>query len=133
MSANQTVQSANNDAATTDEVMRRFNDVFQLHDPSGLNELVAEDCVVENTQPAPNGSRHVGRDACVALWTGIATAPGTHFDLENVIVTGDSAIILWRFCWGEGEADSVRGVNLMRVRDGLIVEAKGYVKGQGQG
>ena len=130
MSANRTVQSANNDTATTDEVMRRFNDVFQLHDPSALNELVAEDCVVENTQPAPNGSRHVGRDACIALWKGIATAPGTHFDLENVIVTGDSAIILWRFCWSEGEANSMRGVNLMRVRDGLIVEAKGYVKGQ---
>ena len=129
MSANQTVQSVIHNAATTDEVMRRFNDVFQLHDPSALNELVAEDCEIENTQPAPNGSRHVGRDACIALWTGIATAPGTHFDLENVIVTGDRAIILWRFRWGEGDANSVRGVNLMRVRDGLIVEAQGYVKG----
>jgi ketosteroid isomerase-like protein len=130
MSANQTVQNDHNDA-TTDEVMRRFNDVFQLHDPSALHELVAEDCVIENTQPAPNGSRHVGRDACIALWTGIATAPGTHFELENVIVTGDRAIILWRFWWREGEANSVRGVNLMQVRDGLIIEAKGYVKGQG--
>jgi SnoaL-like domain len=131
MSANENVQSANHNAATTGEVMRRFNDVFQLHDPSALHEFVAENCVIENTQPAPNGSRHVGRDACIALWTGIATAPGTHFDLENVIVTGERAIILWRFCWGEGEANSVRGVNLMQVRDGLIVEAKGYVKGQG--
>ncbi len=131
MSANNNVQSNNHNAATTDEVMRRFNDVFQLHDPSALNELVAEDCVIENTQPAPNGSRHLGRDACVALWTGIAIAPGTHFELENVIVTGERAIILWRFCWGDGDANSVRGVNLMRVRDGLIVEAKGYVKGQG--
>jgi len=26
--------------------------------------------------------------------------------------------------------DSVRGVNLMRVRDGRIVEAQGYVKGK---
>ena len=40
----------------------------------------------------------------------------------------DRAIILWRFCWGEGEQNSVRGVNLMRVRDGLIVEGRGYVK-----
>ena len=130
MSANENVESTNHNPATTDEMMRRFNDVFQLHDPSALHELVAENCVIENTQPAPNGSRHVGRDACIALWTGIATAPGTHFDLENVIVTGDRAIILWRFCWGEGEANSVRGVNLMQVRDGHIVEAKGYVKGQ---
>src|SRR5713101_7502573 len=113
----------------TAEIMDRFNDVFQRHDASDLPALVAEDCIIENTQPAPNGSRHVGRDACVALWTGIATAPGTHFDLENVIVAGERAIILWRFCWGEGEANSVRGVNLMRVRDGLIVEAQGYVKG----
>jgi hypothetical protein len=31
-------------------------------------------------------------------------------------------------CWGEGERNSVRSVNLMRVRDGLIVEGLGYVK-----
>jgi hypothetical protein len=51
----------NNDkpAQTTDEtseVVRRFNEVFQRHDPSALPELVAKDCVIENTQPAPNGS-----------------------------------------------------------------------------
>lgn len=113
------------------EVIRRFNDVFQRHDPSDLPKLVGESCVIENTVPAPNGSRHVGRDACVALWREIATTPGTHFDLEDVAVLGDRAIIRWRFSWGEGESNSVRGVNLMRVRDGLIVEAMGYVKGPG--
>lgn len=114
---------------TTAEVIDRFNDVFQHHDSSALPELVAEDCILENTQPAPNGSRHVGREACVALWSGIATAAGTHFDLEDVFVAGNRAIIRWRLWWGEQENDSVRGVNLMRVRDGLIVEAMGYVKG----
>lgn len=121
-----------NPAQTTDEtseVMRRFNEVFQRHEPSALPELVAKDCVIENTQPAPNGSRHEGRDACVALWKEIATMPGTHFDLEDVFVAGDRAIIRWRYWWGEGEANSVRGVNLMRVHEGLIVEAMGYVKG----
>jgi ketosteroid isomerase-like protein len=113
----------------TAEVMRRFNDVFQKHDPSALPDLVAEDCVIENTVPAPDGSRHVGRDACVALWREIATAPGTGFDLEDVVVAGDRAIIRWRFRWGPGACDSLRGVNLMRVRDGQIVEAMGYVKG----
>lgn len=113
----------------TAALIDRFNEVFQKHDPSTLPELVAEDCVIENTQPAPNGSRYVGREACVAMWKEIATTPGTHFDLEDVVVTGDRAIIRWRFWWGEGETNSVRGVNLMRVRDGLIVEAMGYVKG----
>ena len=113
----------------TAELMRRFNDVFQRHDPSALPELVATDCVIENTTPAPNGGRHVGREACVGLWTVIATAPGTWFDLEEVHVAVDRAIIRWRYCWGDDEVNSVRGVNLMRVCDGLIVEAMGYVKG----
>lgn len=116
-------------ANTTAEVIRRFNDAFQRHDPTLLSHIVAEDCIIENTTPAPNGARHVGREACLTLWTKIATSPGTHFDIEDVIVTGDRATIRWRLHWGKAESESVRGVNLMRVRDGLIVEALGYVKG----
>lgn len=114
----------------TAKIMHRFNDAFQHHNPAALTELVAEDCIIENTVPAPNGARYVGREACLKLWQGIAVEPGTHFDLEEVFVAGDRAIIRWRYWWGEGESNSVRGVNLMRVRDGLIVEAMGYVKGQ---
>ena len=113
---------------TTAAIMQRFNDVFQRHDPSGLAALVAEDCVIENTVPAPDGARYVGRDACVALWSGIATAPGTRFDHRRDVRRrrpGDDplALLVGR------RRNSVRGVNLMRVRDGLIVEAMGYVKG----
>ena len=116
-------------AATTEAVLRRFNDVFLSHDPAALPELVAADCVIENTVPAPDGARYEGRAACIALWTEIATMPGTFFEVENVTVLGEQGIIRWRYHWGEGS--SVRGVNLMRVRDGLIVEAQGYVKGGG--
>jgi hypothetical protein len=41
---------------------------------------------------------------------------------------GDRATNRWRYRFGDGPADSVRGVNLMRVRDGLITEALGYSK-----
>ncbi len=114
---------------STEEVIDRFNDAFQHHDPSLLTDLIAEDCILENTQPAPDGSRHVGREACLALWQSIATAPDIRFDLENVEVKDERAIIRWRLWFGAGANDSVRGVNLMRVRDGLIVEGMGYVKG----
>ncbi|HEV2331891.1 MAG TPA: nuclear transport factor 2 family protein [Gammaproteobacteria bacterium] len=115
--------------ASTAEVLRRFNGVFLDHDPAPLAGLVAEDCVIENIQPAPDGARLVGQAACVARWTEIATAPGTFFVLEDTIVMGERGIILWRYHWGPERSSSVRGVNLMRVRDGRIVEAKGYVKG----
>jgi hypothetical protein len=113
----------------TEVVLRRFNDVFLSHDPAPLADLVAPDCVIENTVPAPDGSRHEGRDACIALWTGIATNPGTFFELEDATVVGERGIIRWRYHWGPDRQSSVRGVNLMRVKNGLIVEAMGYVKG----
>ncbi len=115
--------------AETTAVIRRFNDAFQRHDPSLLNDLIAPDCVLENSTPAPEGSRHIGRAACLALWQGIVTTPGTGFDLEDVVVSGERATIRWRFRWGDDDASSVRGVNLMRVRGGLIIEGMGYVKG----
>jgi hypothetical protein len=121
------MMEADRQSAETAEIMRRFNDVFQLHDPSGLDDLVGEDCVIENTVPAPDGARYAGREACLALWRSIATTLGTAFDLEETIAAGDRAIIRWRYRWGEGQ--SVRGVNLMRVSNGRIVEAMGYVKG----
>jgi len=114
---------------TTAEVIRRFNEAFQQHDAAALPELIAADCVIENSNPAPNGSRHVGHEACLTLWRRIATTPGTQFEIEDVAVTGENATIRWRLRWGEDEGRSVRGVNLMRVRKGQIVEALGYVKG----
>jgi len=114
----------------TAEIMRRFNQAFLAHDPSLLPPLVAEDCVIENTVPAPNGQRVVGRTACLELWQGIAANRAAHFELEEVHAIEDRATIRWRYRWGEGAEDSVRGVNLMRVRGGLIVEAMGYVKGK---
>ncbi|SJM34360.1 nuclear transport factor 2 family protein [Mesorhizobium delmotii] len=118
---------ADDQSRQTAEIMRRFNDVFQNHDPSALPGLVAEDCVIENTVPAPDGARHAGREACVRLWSAIASEPGTRFDIEETIVAGERATIRWRYWRADG--NSIRGVNLMRVADGLIVEAMGYVKG----
>jgi len=113
----------------TETILVRFNQVFLSHDPAALDDLVADDCVIENTQPAPDGSRHEGKAACIALWRGIATMQGAHFEPESIIARGDRGEIRWRLVWGANHASSVRGVNLMRVRDGRIVEAQGYVKG----
>ena len=64
------------ESAETEAVLHRFNQVFLNHRPEALTELVADDCVIENTQPAPDGARYEGKEACVALWTQIATTPG---------------------------------------------------------
>lgn len=114
----------------TAEIMRRFNQAFRDHEPAILKDLIALDCVMESIQPAPNGTRYEGYDACLAFWEALATDPVAYFDVEDTVAMGDRAIIRWRFNYGSGE--SIRGVNLMHVRDGRIAEALGYSKIPGQ-
>ncbi len=118
------------DAATaaTTEVMGRFHDAFDRHDAAAFVDLVADDCFIENTGPAPEGSRHLGKAACLAVWQGLAVAKGTWFTREEVWAVGERVVVRWRYHWGEGPDQSVRGLNLMRVRAGQVVEALGYVK-----
>lgn len=113
---------------TTVAVMNRFGDAFLEHDPTLLEGLLADDCVLENSGPAPDGSRHVGREACLAFWSEIARNEQLNFETEDMWVAGERAVRRWRLRFGPGEDDSVRGVNIMRLRDGRIVEAQGYVK-----
>ncbi|BCH34148.1 hypothetical protein MesoLjLc_60780 [Mesorhizobium sp. L-8-10] len=114
----------------TAEIVHRFNRAFLDHEPAILKDLIAPNCVMESIQPAPNGTRYEGYDACLAFWEALAADPVTYFDVEDTIAMGDRAIIRWRFNFGDG--GSVRGVNLMHVRDGRIVEALGYSKSPGQ-
>jgi len=114
----------------TFEIMRRFNRAFLNHEPAILKDLIAPDCVMESIQPAPNGTRYVGYDACLAFWETIASDRVAYFEVEDTVAMGDRAVIRWRFNFGDG--GSVRGVNLMRVREGRIVEALGYAKSPGQ-
>jgi len=113
---------------TTTEVIERFNRAFADHDASLLADLVGEDCVMEAIQPAPDGARTDGRDASLAFWHDLASDRSTLFEPEDVIISGERATTLWRYRFGDDLSDSVRGVTLLRVRDGLIVEALGYSK-----
>lgn len=115
-------------SAASREVLRRYHDAFRHHAPAALVDLVAQDCVIENIAPAPDGSRHVGKQACLAVWQPLAEARDKHFEHEEIFVVGDRVITRWRLRWGAGEQDCLRGLNMMRVRDGQIVEALGYAK-----
>jgi len=113
---------------TTSEVIHKFDNVFLNHDTTELSAIVSEHCVLENTGPAPDGAIYKGRAACVEFWTSIANSTDIRFETENIDILGDRGIITWRLIWGEGTSESVRGVNIMRIKDGKVIEALGYVK-----
>jgi ketosteroid isomerase-like protein len=113
---------------TTAEVIDRFVAAFQQRDASAFIDLVGEDCVMETMQPAPNGTRYEGYETNLRFWQAMATDPNGSFEVEDIVVCGDRAIQRWRYQFGEGEEDSVRGVTLIQVRNGKIIEALGYAK-----
>ncbi|UJP10552.1 nuclear transport factor 2 family protein [Microbacterium sp. KUDC0406] len=113
---------------TIHEVLDRYNRAFRLHDPTLLEDLISDDCVIEDTSPPPAGIRREGREACLSRWSELAGDSSLSFSTEPAEILGDLAVAPWRLRWGSGENDWVRGVNLIRVRDGRIVEARGYLK-----
>jgi ketosteroid isomerase-like protein len=108
----------------TEAVIDQFNTAFRERAPEKLVGIIADDCVMEGTGPAPDGDVWRGYQECLAGWQGLVTDPTMHFETEHVDVDGDRAVVRWRVTG----AQDYRGVNLMRVRDGKIVEALGYGK-----
>lgn len=74
-------------------------------------------------------TRYEGRETCLAFWKGVASSDNLVFKAEEISAMGDRGIIRWQLRWSNREADRGRDVNIMRVRDGKIVEGLGYVKG----
>lgn len=118
----------NNNSKITRDILERFNAAFEAHRPDDLDALIGDECVLENTAPAPDGARYEGREACLEFWRGIASSENLVFEPEEIWASEDRGIIRWKLRWGDNEVDRVRGVNIMRVRGGKIVEGMGYVK-----
>jgi ketosteroid isomerase-like protein len=53
------------------------------------------------------------------------------FAEEESFVAGDRGVLRWVFTWtdDDGSPGHVRGVDVLRFRDGLVAEKLSYVKG----
>jgi cation diffusion facilitator family transporter len=109
----------------------RFNEAFNRHDVDAVMAAMTDDCVFENTSP-PNGQRYEGQAQVRAAWEEFfAASPTARFDGEDVIATGDRCVVQWRYTWtnDDGSTSAIRGVDVLRVRDGKVAEKFAYVKG----
>lgn len=107
-------------------IVEAFGAAWAAHDLEGSLALVGDDCVFDATGPAPDGLRHVGRDAIRAAWSAIFADTSATFEVEESFLAGDRVVQRWRYSWRDGH---VRGVDLFKVHDGVIVEKLSYVKG----
>lgn len=112
----------------TAAVLDRFNRAFLDHDPALLDALIAPDCRVERSQPTPEGTHLVGREACLANWRALASNRQGTFTIEDVQVMGETGLVFWHYRFGPEPGQAQRGLNVMVVRDGLVVGGRGYTK-----
>jgi uncharacterized protein (TIGR03086 family) len=113
-------------------VLARFNAAFGRGDVAAATACLTDDVVFDATGPAPDGTRHEGADAVREEWEKLfATTREPSFAEEDSFVAGDRATVRWRYGWRnpDGTEGHVRGVDVLRFRDGLISEKLSYVKG----
>ena len=113
-------------------IVLAFNEAFNRHDVADMMELMSEDCLFENTVPAPDGTVHKGKEAIAQFWQGFfRESPQAHIEIEEIFGMGFRCVMRWRYEWvNEAEKKGhVRGVDIFKLKDGLISEKLSYVKG----
>jgi ketosteroid isomerase-like protein len=121
------ITSVDEQTANTLAAIARFNAAFDNHDVDGVMAAMTEDCLFENTGPAPDGERYAGAAAVRAFLTDLFQKnQNAKFVAEEQFTAGDRCVVRWQYNWGTGH---VRGIDVFKVRDGLVAEKLCYVKG----
>jgi uncharacterized protein (TIGR03086 family) len=116
----------------THAALARFSAAFGAGDVDAIMALMTDDCVFEATGPAPDGVRREGADEVRAVWSELfGQTRDAAFTEEESYAGGDRGVLRWRFDWTEddGSPGHVRGVDVLRFRDGKVCEKLSYVKG----
>jgi hypothetical protein len=118
-------------ARETLAAVARFNQAFNDHDAAAVMAAMTDDCIFENTNPAPDGARYVGQEQVRAVWNKFfAENPDAHFEFIETIVAGDRCVVRWIYRKTKaGKPWHLCGVDLFRVRNGKIAEKLSFVKG----
>ncbi|GAA4415811.1 nuclear transport factor 2 family protein [Nibrella viscosa] len=124
-------EAENSTTNRTRAAVDRFNAAFNKHDVDAVMNAMTEDCIFENTNPAPDGTRLVGALAVRAYWEKFFAAnPDAFFEAEEIVATGDRCVVRWTYRkTKEGKPWHLRGVDIFKVRDGKVSEKLAYVKG----
>jgi limonene-1,2-epoxide hydrolase len=117
---------------TSIRVVIEFNEAFNRHDIKAMMQLMSDDCLFENTNPAPDGTMIKGKDAVTQFWEDFfRDSPHANIEIEEIFSLSFRCVMRWKYTWKDesGKSGHVRGVDLFKVMNGLISDKLSYVKG----
>jgi ketosteroid isomerase-like protein len=113
-------------------LLRSILDAFNSHDLDAIMSFFAEDCVMEMPRgPAPGGRRLVGKEEVrEGIRFRLEGIPDIHYGDDTHWAAGDRGVSEWtiRGTQASGEPIEVRGCDLFRFANGLIVRKDSYWK-----
>src|SRR5690349_20646505 len=110
---------------STVAVVRRFHEATNARDIDAMMALMTDDCVFETTSP-PDGERFEGTDEVRGAFLNfLESSTEPRFEIEEMVICEDRATVQWLYRWtnADGSDGHVRGVDVMRVRDGKVAES----------
>lgn len=113
-------------------IVLEFNEAFNRHDVAGMMHLMSDNCIFQNTSPAPDGTAYAGKEAVTQFWEDFfRESPQARIEIEEIFGFGNRCVMRWIYKWVDaaGQNGHVRGVDIFQIRDGLIYEKLSYVKG----
>jgi len=109
------------------EAVDRYLEAISERSFDGLVASMTEDCVFEDTDPRPNGTRYQGNEVIAEFFAGMGSEDS--FEIEEKFICGDRCVILWNYHWvRDGVRGNNRGADILRVRDGKVCEKLAYTK-----
>ena len=70
---------------TAIRVVLEFNEAFNRHDVPAMMQLMSEDCLFENTSPAPDGTTYSNKKAVTQFWQDFFhQSPQAHIEIEDI-------------------------------------------------
>ena len=110
----------------------QFYEAFKGHDVAGMGQWLSDDCLLETSEPAPDGRVVLGKEAVMRYWQDLLReSPEVQIEIEDIFGMGMRVVARRRMTWVEapGAQKSVRGVDILRIKNGLISEILVYQKG----
>ena len=115
--------------AQLQDLVERFMDAWERHDLDAAMALMAEDAIYDEFNEKVWRGKEAVREGFLPQFRG--DYGDIQFHLEDLFIDEEAQQALWRwrctFTW-KGTHRAWRGLDILRFRDGLIVEKLTYAK-----